>query len=84
MRETKIANGTMVEDKVKELKEGVDIQEPSKEKPPLGLVPKRIRQMQRLDEIGLAMIRYIGTGTKLEVEWLEEYNELIDSLNGKQ
>lgn len=50
-------------------------------KPPLGLVPKRIRQQQRFNEVCGAFARYYDAGKKMPIEWVEEYNELVDALS---
>lgn len=47
-------------------------------KPPLGLVPKFVRQKERLDEVRSAIARYYREEMKIPVEWVEEYNELIE------
>ena len=46
-------------------------------RPPLGLVPKRIRQQDRRDEVCGAIKRYFDCEEKIPVSWIEEYNELI-------
>lgn len=47
-------------------------------KPQLGLIPKRIRQQQRFLEVCEAIKRYWDAGEKIPLEWIEEYNELIE------
>jgi len=47
------------------------------EKPPLGLVPKRIRQGQRLLEINEAIARYYNANMIIPIEWVEEHIDLI-------
>ena len=49
-------------------------------KPPLGLKPRFIHDEQRLGEVKTAIIRYYESSKKLPLEWIEEYNELIDSV----
>lgn len=50
-------------------------------KPPLGLCPKDIwernNRVDRLNEVRGAITRYYDAGLKIEIEWIEEYNELI-------
>lgn len=46
-------------------------------KPPLGLIPKRIRQQERFLEICEAISRYYNAGEKIPIEWIKEYNELV-------
>lgn len=50
-------------------------------KPPLGLIPQKIRQEQRLQEIGDAIRRYLKDGdTTIPSEWIAEYNALVVGL----
>lgn len=49
-------------------------------KPPLGLKPKRIHKEQRYREVQSAIDRYCIDGLKIPVEWVEEYNELLDKM----
>jgi hypothetical protein len=44
---------------------------------PIGLIPKWIRQEERLNEVGWAIKRYYDAGLEIPIEWVEEYNELI-------
>lgn len=44
--------------------------------PPLGLVPRHIREQKRITEIKEAIERYIEAGYAIPVEWITEYNEL--------
>ena len=50
-------------------------------KPPIGLTPKFIRDEERLAEVKSAIHRYYDEGLTIPVEWIEEYNALIDSVN---
>ena len=50
-------------------------------KPPLGLPPKFVMRMERLEEVRGAISRYYNAGLKIPVEWIEEYNELTEHLN---
>jgi hypothetical protein len=51
-------------------------------KPPLGLMPKEIYErnikIKRLNAIRGAIARYYDAGMKIKIEWIEEYNELIE------
>lgn len=47
--------------------------------PPIGLKPKFINRLERLNEVRGAIVRYYDTELKIPVEWIEEYNELIDN-----
>lgn len=49
------------------------------EKPPLGLMPKDIHDMQRRADIIAAVVRYANAGMKIPMEWIEEYNALVRS-----
>lgn len=49
-------------------------------RPPLGLVPKFVRQGERYLEICEAIARYTDTGNEIPMEWIEEYNELCLAL----
>jgi hypothetical protein len=48
-------------------------------KPPIGLRPKWVSNRERLNEVRGAMVRYYDAELKMPIEWIEEYNELIDS-----
>ena len=47
-------------------------------KPPLGLTPRWIRDMERFEEIISAMKRYSQAGMPIPIEWIEEVDELYD------
>jgi hypothetical protein len=49
-------------------------------KPPLGLVPKKFHQMERLVAIQEAMERYYEAVIPIPQEWVTEYNELVNNL----
>lgn len=46
-------------------------------KPPLGLVPKWVRQKERYEEVCQAIARYYNANREIPTEWVEEYNELV-------
>ena len=48
-----------------------------KNKQPLGLIPKRIRQNERYVEVCEAITRYYNNGQHIPIEWINEYNELV-------
>lgn len=56
-------------------------------RPPYGIIPKKFFveqvQQERLNQLRGAIARYYEAGYKINTEWIEEYNELIDSLNTK-
>ena len=51
-------------------------------KPPLGIMPKAIHErntkIERLNDVCGAIARYYVAGMKIKIEWIEEYNELIE------
>lgn len=49
----------------------------SYKKPPLGIIPKDIWEMQRLKELMEAISRYYNDIRVIPIKWIEEYNELI-------
>lgn len=46
--------------------------------PPIGLKPKFVNRLERLNEVRGAIARYYEAELKIPIEWIEEYNELID------
>ena len=48
-------------------------------KTPIGLRPKWIIDKERLNEVRSAIVRYYDAELKIPIEWIEEYNQLIDS-----
>ena len=50
------------------------------ERPPLGLIPRWVQVEQRYGAVCAAISRYYNAGKKIPIEWIEEYNELIDEL----
>jgi len=54
-----------------------------KGKPPLGLEPKEVWNYKRMCEIIKAMDRYIQNVRKIPIEWVEEYNELVNSIDSR-
>jgi len=60
------------------------------ERPPLGLRPKHIAREMRRMEVREAINRYLHADRAIPLEWIEEYNELMEefiewkkSLNNK-
>ena len=47
---------------------------------PLGIIPKNIWKKQRLGELRGAVERYLEANQKVPIEWIEEYNELLDDI----
>lgn len=54
-------------------------------KPPLGLIPKRFHdqriKVERFNEVCEAISRYYDARLKIKIEWIEEYNDLVDNLD---
>lgn len=54
---------------------------PKVNKPPIGLKPKDIHtehtDINRLSDVFGAISRYYNAGLPINVEWIEEYNELV-------
>ena len=46
-------------------------------RPPLGITPKYIMELQRLETIREGIERYIKTRKQIPLEWISEYNELL-------
>ena len=51
-------------------------------KPPLGLIPKihhdNLVKVERFNEVCGAIARYYDARLMIKIEWIEEYNELVD------
>lgn len=54
-------------------------------KPPLGLIPKKIHDelvtVERFNEVCGAIARYYNAGMKIPIEWIEEYDELVEDVS---
>ena len=54
-------------------------------KPPLGLIPKKFHdekvKLERFKDVCGAITRYYSDGRKIDIEWILEYNELIDAVS---
>jgi hypothetical protein len=48
-------------------------------KPPIGLRPKYLSDIDRFNEVKSAIVRYYDADLKIPIEWIEEYNGFIDS-----
>ena len=50
--------------------------------PPLGLIPKKFHdervRAERFNEVCGAIARYYDAGLKINIVWIEEYNELVE------
>ena len=51
-------------------------------KPPLGLTPKKFHdqrvKVERFNEVCGVIARHYDAGLKINIEWIEEYNELVE------
>lgn len=47
-------------------------------KPPLGVTPKNIWDMQRIENLKGAIDRYCNANREIPIEWIEEYNSLVN------
>jgi hypothetical protein len=49
---------------------------------PIGLIPKRFHidrvNAERFNDVCGAISRYYNAGLKINIEWIEEYNELVE------
>lgn len=51
--------------------------------PPLGIKPRFIVESQRITEISEGIIRFLEAKHPIPIEWIEEYNELINKRSPK-
>jgi len=54
---------------------------PVEKKPPLGIPPKEIWVMERLENIKRAISKYIENGKIIPEKWIDEYNELSEMID---
>ena len=47
----------------------------TKDKPPLGLIPREFAEASRFAEVKDAITRYMEHGKYIPLSWIEEYNE---------
>ena len=59
--------------------QGGNLMEKSVESP-LGVIPKKIWKKQRLGELRGAVERYLEANQRIPIEWIEEYNELLEGI----
>jgi hypothetical protein len=55
--------------------------ETSKERPPIGIMPKKIWNLQRMNNLKDAIKRYCEASREVPIEWIEEYNSLVEEVN---
>lgn len=53
-------------------------------RPPLGLIPRFIRDEQRRDEVLAAMTRYAEANKTIPGEWAEELKEIVERLETRR
>ena len=53
------------------------------EKPPIGLRPKFVVYLDRLQEIKEAIVRYMNANEQIKVEWIEEYNQTLKKIKDR-
>lgn len=46
-------------------------------KPPIGIAPKYIRDLQRHQEVADAILRYVAADEPIPAEWVDEFNDYI-------
>lgn len=49
-------------------------------KPPLGIMPKRFHDEKRLGALSAAIERYVDAKCQVPLEWIIEYNQLINEV----
>jgi len=47
-------------------------------KPPIGLKPKKYHSLERFNEVRSAIARYYDAELPIPIEWVEEYNKIIN------
>ena len=62
--------------------ENINVEINADMRPPLGLRPRSVVMALRFQEVCEAIKRYWDAGFKLPIEWIEEYNELLDKVQG--
>jgi hypothetical protein len=57
-------------------------------KPPLGLMPRKLHServnTERYNEVCAAIARYVDARLKINIEWIEEYNDLVELVDNYQ
>lgn len=49
----------------------------SKIKPPLGVIPRKMHDLERYCDLRQAIYRYLCADLQINPAWVEEYNELV-------
>lgn len=53
-------------------------------KPPLGVKPRWLHEEQRLQDLGGAIFRYLSDKMPIQIDWIEEYNEIIKRMEERK
>ena len=53
-------------------------------KPPLGVKPRWLHEEQRLQDLGGAIFRYLSDKMPIQIDWVEEYNEILKRMEEKK
>lgn len=53
-------------------------------KPPLGVKPRWLHDEQRLQDLGGAIYRYLSDKMPIQIDWIEEYNEILRRMEGRK
>ena len=53
----------------------------AKNKPPMGIIPRKIHRQLRIEDLKGAINRYTLQTKLIPFEWVEEYNELIEEID---
>ena len=49
----------------------------SMDKPPIGIMPRRIHDLKRLRALQSVISRYLDADWEISLDWIAEYNELV-------
>ena len=75
-----MSDGTLSQDDINEILDMVD-KNARRKKPLLGLIPKNIIQINRVEQIINAIQRYLNCGEIIPDEWTSELTDLIYDIN---
>lgn len=75
-----LVNGVIIDNDARYLMGVCDIEDTikTKNKPPLGVMPRDRWDRKRQEELTAAMGRFLEAGKKIPKEWLDEYSEISD------
>ena len=49
------------------------------EKPPIGLMPRKLHEEQRMADIASAIIRRVAAGKTVRIQWIDELHDLAEN-----